>query len=360
MTTSSTRSGGCRSPEALRLMTYPTERSVVEQAERLLDRSAPAAAADRRTGPMTLAAAPRRSPLDATHRALGARLITFAGYEMPVRYSSELEEHRAVRTAVGLFDLSHMGEIGLRGTGALAFARRVLVSDPARARARAGAVLDGLRRRRRSHRRRHRLSARRSRTSWSATPRTARRCWTTCSEVAAAGNDEVSIDDESDATALVAPQGPRAAELLAGLTDVDLATLRNYRSVSGTVAGVACLVARTGYTGEDGFELFCAAGDAVQMWDAVAAAGAPLGLLPCGLASRDTLRLEAGMPLYGNELGPRREPVRGQPGPRRQARQGRLRGSGGAGRGRAGRAASSTRRPRSCVTRGSRVMATRS
>jgi aminomethyltransferase len=251
---------------------------------------------------MTLAATPRRSPLDATHRALGARMITFAGYEMPVRYSSELGEHRAVRTAVGLFDLSHMGEIGLRGEGALAFARRVLVSDPAllvpgQAQysmlcAPDGGVIDDVIV--------YRLDDRYL-VVCNAANREA--VLDHLSEIAAAENHEVSIDDESDATALVAPQGPRAAELLASLTDVDLATLRKYRSVSGTVAGVACLVARTGYTGEDGFELFCAAGDAVQVWDAVATAGALLGLLPCGLASRDTLRLEAGMPLYGNELG---------------------------------------------------------
>jgi aminomethyltransferase len=114
---------------------------------------------------------------------------------------------------------------------------------------------------------------------------------------------DVTVDDESDATALVAPQGPRAAEILSGMTDVDLGALRNYRSASGTVAGIPCLVARTGYTGEDGFELFCAADQAVALWEAVSATGAPLGLRPCGLASRDTLRLEAGMPLYGNELG---------------------------------------------------------
>ena len=251
---------------------------------------------------MTLAAAPRHSPLDATHRALGARLITFAGYEMPVRYTSELEEHRAVRTAVGLFDLSHMGEIGLRGDGALAFARRALVSDPARLEpgqaqysmvcAADGGIIDDL-----------------------IVYRLDDRYLVVCNAanreavvehlrmLAADGDDGVIIDDESDATALIAPQGPRAAEVLAGLTDVDLATLKNYRSVPGTVAGIACLVARTGYTGEDGFELFCAAGDAVRLWDAVSDAGSPRGLLPCGLASRDTLRLEAGMPLYGNELG---------------------------------------------------------
>jgi len=251
---------------------------------------------------MTLAAAPRRSPLDATHRALGARLITFGGYEMPVRYSSELAEHRAVRTAVGLFDLSHMGQIGLRGDGALAFARRVMVSDPGLLEpgqaqysmlcADDGGVIDDVIV--------YRLDDRYL-VVCNAANREA--VMNHLSALAADGSNEATIDDESDATALVAPQGPRAAELLAGLTDVDLATLPNYRSAPGTVAGVASLVARTGYTGEDGFELFCAADDAVRVWDALAAAGAPFGLLPCGLASRDTLRLEAGMPLYGNELG---------------------------------------------------------
>jgi aminomethyltransferase len=121
--------------------------------------------------------------------------------------------------------------------------------------------------------------------------------------LAADGDDDVTLDDQSDTTALIAPQGPRAAELLARLTDLDLGGLRNYRSAPGTVAGVACLVARTGYTGEDGFELFCAAADAMALWDAVMSADERFGLRPCGLAARDTLRLEAGMPLYGNELG---------------------------------------------------------
>jgi aminomethyltransferase len=114
---------------------------------------------------------------------------------------------------------------------------------------------------------------------------------------------DVRVEDRSEQTALIAPQGPRAAELLAGLTDIDLETIGNYRSTRGQVADVTCLVARTGYTGEDGFELFCATQDAQRLWEAVFRAGADFGLLPCGLASRDTLRLEAGMPLYGNELG---------------------------------------------------------
>jgi aminomethyltransferase len=119
----------------------------------------------------------------------------------------------------------------------------------------------------------------------------------------AAAVTDATVDDQSEAMALIAPQGPRAAELVARLTEVDLGALRNYRSTMGSVAGIPCLVARTGYTGEDGFELFCPASDAVALWEAVATAGEAFGLRPCGLASRDTLRLEAGMPLYGNELG---------------------------------------------------------
>ncbi len=181
---------------------------------------------------MTLAAAPRHSPLDATHRALGARLITFAGYEMPVRYTSELEEHRAVRTAIGLFDLSHMGEIGLRGDGALAFARQALISDPALLEpgqaqysmvcAADGGIIDDLIV--------YRLDDRYLVVCNAANRETVVEH---LRALAASGHDEVIIDDESDATALIAPQGPRAAQVLAGLTDVDLAALKNYRSVPG-------------------------------------------------------------------------------------------------------------------------------
>ena len=110
----------------------------------------------------------------------------------------------------------------------------------------------------------------------------------------------MAVEDRSDETALLAPQGPRAAELVARLTDADLTSLGNYRSMPARVAGIDCLLARTGYTGEDGFELFCPARRATRLWDTLMAAGGDLGLQPCGLGSRDTLRLEAGMPLYGN------------------------------------------------------------
>jgi len=243
----------------------------------------------------------RRTPLDAVHRSLGARMVAFSGYEMPVRYASELEEHRAVRSAVGLFDLSHMGEIALTGRDALALASYALVSDPetlepGRAQysmlcATDGGVIDD-------------LIVYRDGPGYLVVCNAANRDAVVghFEDLRADRGFDVTVDDQSDRTALIAPQGPRAAELLGGLTDIDLGTIKNYWSVRGRVADVACLVARTGYTGEDGFELICEARDAERLWQAVFEAGGRFGLRPCGLASRDTLRLEAGMPLYGNEL----------------------------------------------------------
>jgi aminomethyltransferase len=243
----------------------------------------------------------RHTPLHAAHQALGARLVPYAGYEMPVQYASIIEEHRAVRTAVGLFDLSHMGELQVGGPEALAFARYAVVSDPGALEpgqaqysmlcADDGGIIDDL-----------------------IVYRTDEGYLIVCNaanhdavvahlaELRERGDFDATVEDRSERTALIAPQGPRAAELLASLTDLDLASLGYYRSLRGTVAGVDCLVARTGYTGEDGFELFCDARRAPALWDALLAAGATLGIRPCGLGSRDTLRLEAGMPLYGNEL----------------------------------------------------------
>lgn len=229
-------------------------------------------------------------------------MVTYAGYEMPVRYTSELDEHRAVRSAVGLFDLSHMGEIALDGDDALAFARHALVSDPGTLEpgqaqysmlcATDGGVIDD-------------LIVYRTDPGYLIVCNAANRdaVMEHLVRLLGEGRFAARVDDQSDRTALIAPQGPRAEELLAELTDADLATLGTYRSLSGSVASVACLIARTGYTGEDGFELFCDAQDAERVWQAVFEAGGRYGLLPCGLASRDTLRLEAGMPLYGNELG---------------------------------------------------------
>ena len=244
-----------------------------------------------------------RTPLHDVHTARGARMVPFAGYEMPVQYASIIDEHRTVRSAVGLFDLSHMGEIEVRGEEAVAFLRYALVSDPgtlAVGQAQYsmlcdadGGIIDDLIT--------YRLDEGRFWIVCNASNRSA--VSDQLSMLLARGDFGAEIEDRSDRTALVAPQGPNAAAMLAELTDLSLDTIANYHSAPGTVAGVECLVARTGYTGEDGFELFCDARRARDLWEAVMAAGERHGLRPCGLGARDTLRLEAGMPLYGNELG---------------------------------------------------------
>jgi aminomethyltransferase len=244
--------------------------------------------------------AARESPLAARHAALGARLIEFGGWLMPVQYGSIIEEHRAVRERAGLFDLSHMGELFVEGPEAGAALARALVSDPpALAVGRAqysmicapdGGILDDLIV--------YRVGAERFLV------------------VANAGNatlvsdtlaerlegSKAILDDRSLATALCAVQGPRAVDIVGPLTGIDLAKLRYYAIAEGTVAGIPALVARTGYTGEDGFEVFVDTARAGELWDALQAAGGPLGMVPVGLGARDTLRLEAGMPLYGNDL----------------------------------------------------------
>jgi aminomethyltransferase len=244
----------------------------------------------------------KHTPLHDAHVSLGARMVPFAGWEMPVQYASIIDEHRTVRSAVGLFDLSHMGEVLLHGPEALAFARYALVSDPGALEpgqaqysmlcADDGGIIDD-------------LIVYRTDEGYLLVCNAANRDAVVehLETLRQHGDFDARLDDRSDRTALIAPQGPRAAELLGSLTELDLSELGYYRSVRGQLAGIDCLVARTGYTGEDGFELLCDARRATRLWDALVAAGTPLGLKPCGLGSRDTLRLEASMPLYGNELG---------------------------------------------------------
>lgn len=244
----------------------------------------------------------RRTPLHDVHVALGARMVPFAGYEMPVQYGSIIDEHRTVRSAVGLFDLSHMGEIELRGEEAVAFLRYALVSDPGSLEVGQaqysmlcqadGGIIDDLIC--------YRLDDDRFWIVCNAANRAAVLGQLTA--LLARGDFGTELEDRSDRTALIAPQGPRAAALLRELTDLPLDDIANYHATRGVVAGTDCLVARTGYTGEDGFELFCDTRRARDLWHAVSDAGAAHGLRPCGLGARDTLRLEAGMPLYGNEL----------------------------------------------------------
>jgi aminomethyltransferase len=244
----------------------------------------------------------RRTPLHDLHLELGARMVPFAGYEMPVQYTSIIDEHRAVRAAAGLFDLSHMGEIEVRGATALAFLAHAVVSDPATLEIGQaqysmlcqadGGIIDDLIV--------YRLGDERFLVVCNASNRAAVvEHLEALHRERGAGSE---LEDRSDATGLVAPQGPAAASVLGGLTDLDLDSIGTYRAAEASVAGIDCLVARTGYTGEDGFELFCPADRARELWEAVAAAGDAVGMRPCGLGARDTLRLEAGMPLYGNEL----------------------------------------------------------
>jgi len=230
-------------------------------------------------------------------------MTSFAGWQMPLRYTSETAEHQAVRRAAGLFDLSHMGEISVTGPGAgeaLDYALTGHLSPMAAGRARYtmicaedGGVLDDLVVYRTGEQE-FLVIANASNTSKVLEQLRAR----------AGGFDAVVADATGD-WALIAIQGPAAASILAPLVSgMDLAAMKYYAGAFGTVAGRRAWAARTGYTGEDGFEVYCAPPDAAAVWDALAAAGAPAGLIPAGLAARDTLRLEAGMPLYGNELGP--------------------------------------------------------
>jgi aminomethyltransferase len=247
----------------------------------------------------------RRTALDALHRALGATMTDFAGWDMPLRYGSERDEHLAVRTRAGLFDLSHMGEITVTGPQAAALLDHALVGDIGGVKAgRArytmicredGGILDDL------------IVYRLADTEAGSAH---------FMVVANASNAQVVLDalverssgfdaevrDDRDAYALIAVQGPESPGVLKSLTDADLDGLKYYAGLPGTVAGVPALIARTGYTGEDGFELFVAPEHAVELWQALTKAGEGVGLVPCGLSCRDTLRLEAGMPLYGHEL----------------------------------------------------------
>jgi aminomethyltransferase len=249
---------------------------------------------------MTEGAPPRHTPLHAEHVALGGRLIDFSGWELPVQYRGIVEEHRQVRSAAGLFDLSHMGEVWIDGPGAGDALARALVSDPrtlvvGRAQyslmcAPDGGIVDDL------------IVYRTGPEEFLVVPNASNAATVAGElEVRASGFD-ARVDDASGRTALIAVQGPRALDLLGPLTDAPIGELRYYAITEARVAGASAWVARTGYTGEDGFELFLADGDAAPVWRALLAAAPDGVLLPCGLGARDILRLEAGMPLYGNEL----------------------------------------------------------
>jgi aminomethyltransferase len=251
-----------------------------------------------------------QSPLFDEHRSLGAAFTDFAGWQMPLKYRSELDEHRAVRTAAGLFDLSHMGEIEVTGPQAAAALDYALVGDPSKVTAgRAkysllctadGGVLDDL------------VVYRHGEHDFMIVVNAANACLVHTEIAKRAAIFDADVIDHSASTALIALQGPAAAAILTTQLDDTgtalLGELKYYASTPATVAGVDVLLARTGYPGEDGFELYVDNPDAPRLWRVLVEATRAAGGVPAGLACRDTLRLEAGMALYGHELTPTTNP----------------------------------------------------
>ena len=242
----------------------------------------------------------QRTPLRDFHAAHGARLVDFAGWEMPVQYRSILEEHKVVRRAAGLFDVSHMGEVDVRGSEAAKFLNHLITNDvtklfPGRVLYSpmcypTGGVVDDL------------LVYMRGPDDYFLCINAGNIPKDLAWICAQAAKFAVTITNRSADYALIAIQGPKAVEIVQALTGAKLGLVKYYHFIEGTVAGINCLISRTGYTGEDGVELYHAAGDAVALAEAVLAAGAPHGLELAGLGARDSLRLEAGYPLYGHEI----------------------------------------------------------
>lgn len=249
-----------------------------------------------------------KTPLHAQHVELGGRMVPFAGYEMPVQYAGVVKEHHAVRTAAGLFDVSHMGELHLTGPEALAVADSVVTNyvgnlKVGRAKYTAscneqGTILDDLIV--------YRLAEEEVLVVCNASNRSKM-----APHFAKHADGRCGFEDRSDETALIALQGPKAVTIAkdAGAPE-EMLSLRPFSLLTGVdVGGVKVTVARTGYTGEDGFELFCANADAPALWSHLMKVGAPHGIAPAGLGARDTLRLEACLSLYGNDIDETTNPI---------------------------------------------------
>ncbi|TFH56337.1 glycine cleavage system aminomethyltransferase GcvT [Glutamicibacter arilaitensis] len=254
----------------------------------------------------------KHTALHAQHEELGANFTDFGGWDMPLKYGSELAEHKAVRSTAGLFDLSHMGEVYLTGPEAgkalnTALAGNLNVMKVGKAKYSLilnaeGKIIDDL------------IVYRLEEEKFLVVPNAGNAPVVAAELAARAAGFDVVVDDASDRQSLIAVQGPNAEAILKNLS-ADEATvqavteLKYYAAVNVVLGGINVLLARTGYTGEDGFELIIENEDAAAMWEKTVEAGKDHELVPCGLASRDSLRLEAGMPLYGNELSLERTPL---------------------------------------------------
>ncbi|PID39314.1 MAG: glycine cleavage system protein T [Proteobacteria bacterium] len=248
----------------------------------------------------------KNTPLLALHREAGARIVDFAGFAMPLQYSGIVDEHHAVRKAAGLFDVSHMGEVDFFGPGALLAVDRLVTNNVLGledgqalyspiCRPNGGIVDDCLV---------YRFGDEHLRIVVNAS--------TTDKDVAWFRDntgERCKVEDRSAEFGLIALQGPRAEAIWRAVAGDAAASIGSFRLADCDAGGVSCTTARTGYTGEDGFEIFCAAADAPALWSALVAAGAPEGLKPCGLGARDTLRLEARLPLYGNDINDETTPL---------------------------------------------------
>ena len=241
----------------------------------------------------------RRTPLYDAHQAAGGKLVEFAGWQMPVQYSGVLQEHRAVRTAAGIFDVSHMGEFRVAGKGAEGFLQAMTPNDVAKLKpgrihysgllTEQGTYVDDLLI--------YRLAEEEFLLVVNAANAEKDLAW-----LQGHNDAGVTLEDVSSDYGLIALQGPKAEAILSELTSTDLMAIRYYAFVEGEVSGRATLISRTGYTGEDGFELYLAPEDTPAVWDRLLDVGGPAGLVPAGLGARDTLRMEAAMALYGHEI----------------------------------------------------------
>jgi len=241
-----------------------------------------------------------KTALHACHREAGGRLVPFAGWEMPVQYRGVVEEHLAVRTRAGLFDVSHMGEIEIRGHRALALVQKLTSNDAGRLvdgqaqysglTTPSGCFVDDVLV--------HRMDGEAFLLVVNASNRDKDFSWIRSH----AGGMEAEVEDVSDRTALIALQGPLAVQILTRLAGEEPSKLKRYRFLRGRMGRTEALIARTGYTGEDGFEIYLAPDEAPAIWNALLEAGRGDGLIPAGLGARDTLRLEAKMALYGNDI----------------------------------------------------------
>ena len=248
----------------------------------------------------------KRTALYEKHKEAGAKIVPFAGYEMPVQYSGVIDEHQTVRNHVGLFDVSHMGEVEFKGDKALEVANRIITNDLNRiedgqacytAMCRPdGGIIDDLVT--------YRISPQHILICVNASNREKDFNW-----MKEQANGECEVIDRSDDYVQIAVQGPNAVELVGRLADRDVKEIGTYRFALGKIDGKEAIISRTGYTGEDGFELYVPSEDGPAVWDALLAKGEDLGVKPAGLGARDSLRLEMRYALYGNDIDETTHPL---------------------------------------------------